>query len=60
MLKIYLQNKLKIIWITNIISKFVNQKALLHVYNSISLPRINYCIILWGDTYKTNTLCIHI
>ena len=35
-LKKYLKNKLKkIIWITNIISKFVNQKALLNVYNSI-------------------------
>ena len=56
---LYLKNKLKkIIWITNIISKFVNQKALLHVYNSILLPHINYCIILWGNTYKTNTLCI--
>ena len=63
---LYLKNKLKkIIWIgnkiiTNIISKFVNQKALLHVYNSIFLPHINYCIILWGNTYKTNTLCINI
>ena len=43
-------------WITNIISKFVNQK----VYNSIFLPHIKYCIILWGTTYKTNTLCINI
>ena len=52
---LYLKNKLKkIIWITNIISKFVNQKALL--YNSVCLPHINYCIILWGNTYKTNTL----
>ena len=24
------------------------------------LPHINYCIILWGNTYKTNTLCINI
>ena len=58
---LYLKNKLKkIIWITNIISKFVNQKALLHVYNSIFLPHIKYCIILWGNTYKTNILCINI
>ena len=31
-----------------------------HVYNSILLPHINYCIIFWGNTYKTNTLCINI
>ena len=24
------------------------------------LPHINYCIILWGNTYQTNTLCINI
>ena len=58
---LYLKIKLKkIIWMTNIISKFVNQKALLQVYNSILLPNINYCIILWSNTYKTNTLCINI
>ena len=60
---LYLKHKLKkIIWIT-IISKFVNPKALLHVYYSICLPYINYCVILWGNTYKTNTLlfvCINI
>ena len=33
---------------------------MLHVYNSILLPHINYCIILWGNTYKTNTLYINI
>ena len=55
---LYLKNKLtNIIWITNIISKFINQKALLHIYNSILFPHINYCIILWGNTYKT--LCIN-
>ena len=33
---LYLKNKLKkIIWIINLISKFINQKALLHIYNSI-------------------------
>ena len=51
---LYLKNKFKkIIWITNIISKFVNQKALLHVYNSFFLPHINYCIILWGNRTTT-------
>ena len=47
-------------WITNIISKFVNQKALINVYNSIFVPHINYCIILWVNNYKTNTLCTNI
>ena len=40
--------------------KFVHQNALLHVYNLIFLPHINCSIILWGNTYKTNTLCINI
>ena len=56
---LYLKNKLKkIIWITNIISKFVNLNLNLNLH--FVLPHINYCIILWGNTYKTNTLCINI
>ena len=38
---LFLKSKLKkIIWITNIISKFINKKALFHIYNSIFLPHI--------------------
>ena len=58
---LFLKSKLKkIIWITNIISKFINKKALLHIYNSIFLPHIKYCNIFWGNTYKSNVSCIYI
>ena len=42
---LFLKSKLKkIIWITNIISKFINKKALFHIY---IIPYIEYILSLY-------------
>ena len=37
------------------VKDFVNQSSLYTLYCSFILPYINYCVEVWGNTYKTNT-----
>ena len=35
------------------IRKFVDEDALVQVYNSLLLPYLNYCVEVWGNTHST-------
>ena len=39
-------------------SNFFNQSSLFTLYCSLFLPYMTYCLEIWGNTYKSNTLCI--
>ena len=41
-------------------STFLNQSSLFTLYCFICLPYMTYCLEIWGNTYKSNTLCIFI
>ena len=41
-------------------SIFLNQSSLFTLYCSLFLPYMTYCLEIWGNTYKSNTLCIFI
>ena len=41
-------------------STFLNQSSLFTLYCSLFLPYMTYCLEIWGNTYKSNTLCIFI
>ena len=41
-------------------SNFFNQSSLFTLYCSLFLPYMTYCLEIWGNTYKSNTLCIFI
>ena len=41
-------------------SNFLNQSSLFTLYCSLFLPYMTYCLEIWGNTYKSNTLCIFI
>lgn len=50
-----LQTKLaKIVAVMNKMKMFLNQKSLYLLYNSLFLPYLNYCVEIWGNTYKSN------
>ena len=34
--------------------KFLNKSTLLTLYNSLILPYLQYCTLIWGSTYKTH------
>ena len=52
----YISNKLsKSIAIIYRASHVLDTKALYCLYNAIFKPHINYCIEVWGNTYKNNT-----
>ena len=46
--------------IMSFFKKTLPKHILLTIYNSIVLPHINYCNIIWGNTYKTHLYKIHI
>ena len=35
--------------------KYVASNSLLTIYNSLFLPHINYCILIWASTYSSHT-----
>ena len=41
-------------------STFLHQSSLFTLYCSLFLPYMTYCLEMWGNTYKSNTLCIFI
>ena len=41
-------------------STFLNQSSLFTCYCFLFLPYLTYCLEIWGNTYKSNTLCIFI
>ena len=41
------------IGIINRVKYFLNKQSLLILYNSLILPYINYCCLVWGFTYQT-------
>ena len=41
-------------------STFLNQSSLFTLHCSLFLPYMTYCLEIWGNTYKSNTLCIFI
>ena len=51
----YISNKLsKTIAIIHRASHVLDTKALYCLYNAIFKPHLNYCIEVWGNTYKNN------
>ena len=42
----------RIIGIMNKLKSTLPQNTLLHIYNSLIMPHINYCLILWGNVNK--------
>lgn len=51
----YIKNKIsKSVAILYKVKDFLNEKSLYTLYCSLVLPYINYCVEVWGNTYKTN------
>ena len=51
----HIDNKLsRTIGIINKLKHVLPQHVLLTLYNELVLPRINYCLLAWGDHHHTN------
>ena len=51
----HVKNKIaKSISIMYKVKYFLEEAALLTVYSSLVLPYLNYCVEIWGNTYKSN------
>ena len=46
----------KIIWIFKNVKEHFDFKTLILLYNSLMLPHLNYCNIIWGNNYNSNLM----
>ena len=50
----------KIIWILTNVKELFDFKTLILLYNSLILPHLKYCNIIWGNNYNYNINDVYI